>query len=52
MKAAITKVKGVKDAEVNFDKKQASVTLDKSGKALLSEMLTNLKKAGYKPSAM
>lgn len=46
------RVKGVKGAEVDFDKKQARVTLDKSGKASLSEMLTNLKKAGYQPSAM
>jgi copper chaperone CopZ len=52
VKEALAKVKGVKGAEVDFDKKQASVTLDKSGKASLSEMLTNLKKKGYKPSAM
>ncbi|MCS6859473.1 MAG: heavy-metal-associated domain-containing protein [Abditibacteriales bacterium] len=52
VKAALAKVKGVKSTEVDFGKKQASVTLEKSSKASLSEMMTSLKKAGYKPSAM
>ncbi len=47
------KVKGIKSVDCNVDKQQALVTLDKSGKASLNDVLTAIKKdTPYKPSAL
>lgn len=51
LKSALQKVKGVQNAEVSFEKKEATVVIEK-GKVKESELTDSVKKSGFKATVV